>query len=124
MTLNNEQLTAQMNELIEANQSLRQESVRRAQEHQALHAQLEEIRTSVKRGGGGPRMNNEMHKRLDRWATSTPERTFAGGDSTVGAGLREWAEAMKERAGYCSEALQEAMQKAERNSANLHKIIY
>ena len=41
-----------------------------------------------------------------------PEKTFAGGDDA--AGLREWAETMKERAGYGSEELQMARQKAER----------
>ena len=82
--MNNEQLTAQVNELITSNEGLKQELVRRAQEHQALHRALEELRSGARPSGGLSSAKHEAAKRLDRWATSTPERTFAGGDDAAG----------------------------------------
>ena len=62
-------------------------------------------------------MNSEMNKRLDRWATSSDDKPFAGGET--GIGLKEWVLNMKEHAGYCSEALRAGMEYAERNPSEI-----
>ena len=131
MAMSAELLTARTQELAANHEALRLELVRRAQEHQEMHTQLQaandrigELEDSVDRQtrpliGEGMRapnsrsglMNTEAIKRLDRWATTPPSRPYAG-DSTVG--LTEWMESIKEGAGYCSDVLQTAMEKMER----------
>ena len=127
--MSTEQLTLRTNELAEQLNAQRQELIRRAQEHQEQHGQLEAAnariseleerlertsRAGIRAGVGSPTsLSHEAAKRLDRWATSPGERQFAG-DGSVG--LREWIESMKESAGYCSDALQTAMEAAERST--------
>ena len=124
MAMSAEQLTSAFGEL-------REELVRRAQEHQSQHALVQTLQTMVEeldrkvtratdepgrssemRGTLGS-ANVEMHKRLDRWATSSDGKAFAGGET--GISLKEWILDMKERAGYCSEHLRVAMEHVERS---------
>ena len=96
MSLNNEQLTARVNELQDLYEQSRQEIVRRSQEHQSMHTVLEQLRAHVidveakadlalrsgTRGpGGSSSINHEMGKRLDRWATGTTDRPLIHPDS-------------------------------------------
>ena len=122
--MNPEQLTQVVNELRDANEAMRQELARRAQEHQGQHNAVDEMRrrmaemesrlSAENRGGGTTQFafNNEVAKRLDRWATSTSDAPFHGPEGKTG--LHTWIRDMKEQAAYCSEPLRVAMDRAER----------
>ena len=86
--MNVEQLTQVINELRDANEAMRQDIARRAQEHQGQHSAVDEMRrrmaelearvSAESRGGGTTphAVNNEIAKRLDRWATSPSDSPF------------------------------------------------
>ena len=127
MALNVEQLTAMMNEVTTQQEIARQESVRRAQEHVAMHSAMEQItsrldfleakvdqaaRGNTRGPGGIGSIGYEASKRLDRWATGTSDKPFQGTSGSTS--LREWVQAMKDGAGYCVEELQRAMEETER----------
>ena len=94
-----------MNEVIATQETQRQELSRRAQEHQGQHLSLEQLRSRIEeinesfgilservdqisrsRGFGSSTMatNNEVYKRLDRWATGSTDRPFTGAEGAVG----------------------------------------
>ena len=111
MALNNEQLTAIVNDLRDQVEQAKQENVRRAQEHRSTHESLEALHSKLSRQSGtigANTVSHEVAKRLDRWATGTTDKTFQGADGPIS--LREWVQNMKDSAGYCTEVLQKAME--------------
>ena len=95
MALNNEQLTAIVNDLKDQLEQAKQENVRRAQEHRSTHESLEALHSKLARQSGGSTnpfgasaISNEIAKRLDRWATGTTDKAFQGAEGPIS--LREW----------------------------------